>query len=126
MFKVNKKGDIQLTRGDSAYLTINLVDSKKDPYILDPETDDIRVQVRWKYNDDAEQAFLFEGDITDNGDGTATWHIIPQNTNGVDTSIDYYYDVELKIGSDIFTILSADFNLLNEVTLPRKNQQDGD
>lgn len=126
MFKVSKKGDIKLTRGDSAYLTIDILDLKKNPYFLDPENDDIRVQVRWKYNDDNEEALLFEGDIINNGDGTATWHIKPQDTEGADISIDYFYDIEVKIDNDIFTIISANFKLLNEVTLPKKNQQGGD
>lgn len=125
MFKVSKKGDIKLTRGDSAYLTIDILDSTNNSYILDPEYDDIRVQVRWKYNDDEEEAFLFEGDIVDNGNGTATWHIKPENTNEADTSINYYYDIEIKIDEDIYTIISAKFNLLDEVTLPKKNEQDG-
>ena len=79
MFDVSSSGVIKITRGDSAYFTINLTDAENNPYILEAE-DKVRVQVRSKYNDDENEGFLFEGEIIDNGNGTVVWHIKPEDT----------------------------------------------
>ena len=121
MFDVSSSGVIKITRGDSAYFTINLTDAENNPYILEAE-DKVRVQVRSKYNDDENEGFLFEGEVTDNGDGTVVWHIKPEDTATADPKIPYYYDVQLENGTDVYTIISSKFKILNEVTLPK----DGD
>lgn len=128
MFDVSSNGVIKITRGDSAYLTINVADADGNPYILENE-DKVRVQVRSKYNDDENEGFLFEGEVTDNGDGTVIWRIKPEDTATANPATAYYYDVQLEIGEDIFTIISSKFKILNEVTLPKSDgdiSQDGD
>lgn len=122
MFTINNKGVIKITRGDSAYLTINVADGSGNPYILD-NGDKVRVQVRSVYNDDENRGLLFDGDVTDNGDGTVTWHIKPSDTSTANPANDYYYDVELDSGEDVFTFISSRFIILNEVTLP---EEEGD
>ena len=116
MIKIKSNGEIRLTRGDSAYITVNVVDSEKNPYLLS-DGDTLRCQVRKRYNDDENEGLLFNGVITDNGDGTATWYIRPQDTAHAVLPEKYYYDIQLEIGDDVFTIASGKFRILNEVTL---------
>ena len=118
MFNVSSSGNIKITRGDSAYLTINITDADGNPYFLNNQ-DRIRIQVRDRYNDDFNEGFLFEGDVTDNQDGTVTWHILPSDTALADPDIEYYYDVQLETWEDVFTFISAKLKVLNEVTLPK-------
>lgn len=118
MFEYNEDNNkIKITRGDSAYYTITLKDLDGNDYELDPESDVIRVQVRTVYNDDDNEGLLFEGTVTDNGDGTATWHILPEDTAQADPKQRHYYDIQLETGGDVFTIVSGKFKILNEVTL---------
>ena len=118
MIKIKSNGEIRLTRGDSAYITINIVDSQKNPYLID-DGDLLRCQVRKQYNDDNNSGLLFNGEITDNGDGTVLWHIRPQDTDHAVLPEKYYYDIQLETGdnNDVFTIASGKFRILNEVTM---------
>lgn len=123
MFDVSSNGVIKITRGDSAYLTINVTDADGNPYILDAD-ENVRVQVRSKYNDDENEGFLFEGEVIDNGDGTITWHIRPEDTATADSSIAYLYDVQYEGNGDVFTFLSSKFKIVGEVTLPLGTQEE--
>ena len=116
MIKIKSNGEIRLTRGDSAYITIKVNDSNGNPYVLSDD-DVLRCQVRSLFNDDDNQGLLFSGTITDNGNGTATWHIVPEDTAHAVLPEKYYYDIQLEIGDDVFTIASGKFRILNEVTL---------
>ena len=120
MIRIKTNDEIRLTRGDSAYITINLVDADGNPYLLDKDTERLRCQVRRILNDDGNSGLLFEGEITDNGDGTATWHIRPQDTSGAYMPDKYYYDIQMEVGEDVFTIVSGKFRLLDEVTLKKE------
>lgn len=124
MFDVSSSGVIKITRGDSAYFTINLTDADGNPYVLDSD-EKVRVQVRSKYNDDENEGFLFEGEVVDNGDGTITWHIRPEDTATADPSLAYYYDVQYEGNGDIFTFISSKFKITNEVTLPLESPEVG-
>jgi len=124
MFDVSSSGVIKITRGDSAYFTINLTDADGNPYVLDSD-EKVRVQVRSKYNDDENEGFLFEGEVVDNGDGTITWHIRPEDTATADPSLSYYYDVQYEGNGDIFTFISSKFKITNEVTLPLESPEVG-
>lgn len=124
MFEVSSSGVIKITRGDSAYFTINLTDADGNPYVLDAD-ENVRVQVRSKYNDDENEGFLFEGEVVDNGDGTITWHIRPEDTATADPSLAYYYDVQYEGNGDIFTFISSKFKITNEVTLPLESPEVG-
>lgn len=124
MFEVSSSGVIKITRGDSAYFTINLTDADGNPYVLDAE-ENVRVQVRSKYNDDENEGFLFEGEIIDDGDGTITWHIRPEDTATADPSLAYYYDIQYEGNGDIFTFISSKFKITNEVTLPLESPEVG-
>jgi len=117
MFSINN-GKIYITRGDSAYITISVVDAEGNAFALDNSVA-LRGQVRSILNDDENLGFLFDADITINeDDGTATWHIKPSDTATAVMGIPYYYDIELHIGEDVYTIISSTLNIRDEVTLP--------
>lgn len=116
MFSI-KNNQIYITRGDSAYITISVVDADGSLFILDDSVS-LRGQVRSILNDDDNLGLLFDADIAVNEDGTATWHIKPSDTEDATMGIPYYYDIELHIGEDVFTILSSTLIIQDEVTLP--------
>ena len=116
MFSINKNR-ITITRGDSAYITISVVDGNGNAFALDDSVA-LRGQVRSILNDDENLGLLFEADISINEDGTATWHIKPSDTAKATMGIPYYYDIELHIGDDVFTIISSSMFISDEVTLP--------
>ena len=53
--------------------------------------------------------------ITDNGDGTYTVRVAPQDTEDV-TAGAYYYDCQIGINGDVFTILIGLLTILQDVT----------
>lgn len=114
MIKVNQaKKSIELTRGDSAYLTLGLNDNDGNPYELQ-DGDIVRVQVRTAPN---VGELLFEGQI-DVVDGAVVWHIRPADTSGKEVKT-YYWDAQLETSNgDIFTFIpSSIFRLTDEVTM---------
>lgn len=105
---------ISLTRGDSAYITLNIL-TKNGEYDL-ADGDVVRVQVRDIPNTGE---LLFDGNIEIGLDGEIIWHIYPDQTSDLDVKT-YYWDAQLQTANgDIFTFITASpFKLTDEVTMP--------
>ena len=104
---------ISLTRGDSAYITINICQEDGSPYMLN-EGDEIHIQVRHEPNDGE---LLFEASIEEIREDNFVWHIRPEDTkNAVIKS--YYWDAQIKTANgDVFTFIPVTtFKLTDEVT----------
>lgn len=106
---------ISLTRGDSAYITLNIL-TNNGVYTLN-DGDEVRVQVRDVPNTGD---LIFEGNI-DIVNDEIIWHIIPSQTSGLEVKT-YYWDAQLQTpNGDIFTFIPASpFKLLDEVTMPNE------
>ncbi len=122
MLKI-KKNNISITRGDSAYITIDIIDGSGNA-IIPGDGDVVRCQVRDAVNDGN---LLFEGEIIKNvvtQDEEETvqiiWHIKPQDTRSADMTKSYVYDVQIEFSNgDVFTFIeAASFEIMDEVTLP--------
>ena len=99
-------GNIKLTRGDTAYLTVS-VNIGDEPYTV--KTDDVlTMTVKADYNDEP----LIEKKLR----GTTTFHIEPKDTKGLEFGT-YVYDVEITpANGDNFTIIAdKKFKVTNEV-----------
>jgi len=109
--------NIGLTRGDSAYIDIELLDKQKNPIEL-ADGDIIKIQVRDK---EADGELVFEGQIiTDVIDEDYTdyyWYIRPSDTKDLELTT-YYYDIEVELeNGDVFTIVpTSEFTLLTDTT----------
>lgn len=112
---------ISLTRGDSAYITLqpNILDQndRETPYELN-DGDIVRVQVRDIPN---VGELIFEGNVDIMPDGEIVWHIFPYQTSQLEVKT-YYWDAQLQTpNGDIFTfITSSPFRLTDEVTMPNE------
>lgn len=111
MFDI-KNNAIFLTRGDSAYITIDIKDASGDSYILN-DGDVIKVQVRTAPNNGE---LLFQGTIEEIN-GEHVWHILPIDTFHAEVTT-YWYDAQICLANgDVFTFIPASkFKLLDEVT----------
>lgn len=115
MLKINGY-KISLTRGDSAYITLE-IHTNNGLYELN-DGDIVRVQVRDIPNTGE---LLFEGNIDIMPDGEIIWHIIPSQTSALEVKT-YYWDAQLQTpNGDIFTFIPANpFKLMDEVTMPNE------
>lgn len=111
MLIVSKSGEIKLTRGDTAKLTVYPTigeGEEKQPYIV--QEDDVLVfSVKKSYEDDT---LLIEKRIT----GKTTFHLKPADTKGLAFG-KYKYDVQLQPpdGENYTFIDKKDFILTEEV-----------
>lgn len=107
--------NIILTRGDSAYITVNVTDANGEQYILQ-QGDHIHMQVRTRPNDGQ---LLFESIINPGDD--YIWHIVPSDTNDLEIG-EYYWDAQIELSNgDIFTFIPPSiFEITNEVTMHGK------
>ena len=106
--------DISITRGDSAYLSLNLRDKLRHPIELGNQ-DILHIQVREKPNGGT---ILFEGTIeNDLNDDSLIWHIYPEDTKQAPKN-EYFWDAQIELfNGDVFTwIPVSKFILLPEVT----------
>lgn len=104
---------ISLTKGDSAYITINICKEDGSPYILQ-EGDEVSIQVRHKPNGGE---LLFNGVITDVSEDKFVWYIRPEDTNDAEIKV-YYWDAQIKtIEGDVYTFIPmTTLRLTDEVT----------
>lgn len=111
---------IYLTRGDSAYITLKIVDQEGDRYELQ-EGDVVRCQVRDKANDGQ---LLFEGQI-DIVRNDLIWHIRPEDTAGAEVK-SYVWDAQIQLSNgDIFTFIAPSvFKLMDEVTMDNERSDE--
>lgn len=106
--------DIAITRGDSAYLTLNIRDRMHHPILISNQ-DILHIQVRDKPNGGN---ILFEGTVeNDPNDNSLIWHIYPEETKTAPKD-NYFWDAQVEFSNgDIFTwIPVSNFTLLPEVT----------
>lgn len=116
MLKISKT-KISITRGDSAYIEIGINNPDGSEYVLQ-DGDTVQCQVRTVANTgellvDAS----FENDKLYIEDGVVVWHLLPEDTHGLDVGT-YYYDVQLvTAGGDVFTFIeNSIFKVTDEVT----------
>ena len=112
MFKI-KKTNIMITRGDSAYISINILNGNGAPY--NPlEGDEIHAQVRYT---PTTGAVIFEAILEDDGYGGVIWHILPENTATLSPGT-YYWDAQLVMeNGDTFSFIPvSQFVVTDEIT----------
>ena len=112
MFKI-KKSNIQITRVDSAYISLNVLNGNGAPYHFMPG-DKIQAQVRYT---PTTGAIIFEAQLEDDGYGGVMWHILPENTAHLSPGT-YYWDAQLTISNgDTFSFIPvSQFIVADEVT----------
>lgn len=108
MFKILNGGEIQLTRGDTARITVAVTIDEGQPYTLQ-EDDKLIFTVKKEYTD---ETALIEKEIT----GQNLFHIKPEDTKGLNFGR-YKYDVQLKTADgDNYTVVADKvFTITNEV-----------
>ena len=109
MLIVNKNNSIELTRGDTARLTIGVTDDYDQPYEM-REGDTLIFTVRT--SSDAKEPAI-EKEMK----GTNLLHLKPEDTASL-VYAKYVYDVELHTAEgDVYTVIEkTDFKLREEVT----------
>jgi len=106
---------ISITRGDSAYIQLDISDMSGEPVTLSSR-DIVRCQVRKRPNDGE---LVFEGDIIrSDQDNSIVWHIHPEDTMNEFVGT-YYWDAQVEFtNGDIFTFIPVSkFKLLPEITM---------
>jgi hypothetical protein len=111
MLSVSKYGEIELTRGDTARLTVFPTigeGEEKQPYTV-KGNDVLTFTVKKSYED---ETAVIKKEIT----GSTTFHIEPKDTNGLDFGR-YKYDVQLTTADgDNYTFINKkDFTITEEV-----------
>ena len=108
MLSVSKSGEIKLTRGDTARLTVSVADSDGQPYTV--KNDDVlTLTVKQNYEDETP---LIEKVVT----GDTTFHIEPNDTKSLAFG-KYKYDVQLTTADgDNYTVIDdKTFEVAKEV-----------
>ena len=108
MLEVSNKGEIKLTRGDTAYLKVYPKIKDGEPYTV--KSDDVlTLTVKQDY---ADEEAMIEKVIT----GDTTFHIKPEDTKGIAFGT-YVYDVQITMANgDNFTFIAdKKFKVTNEV-----------
>lgn len=110
MLIVSKDNSIELTRGDTARLTIPITDDYDQEYIMG-ENDTLTFTVKVSIND--EEPVLQKVMKGDN-----KLHLKPEDTAGLDYGTKYIYDVELATADgDVYTVIEkTNFKVREEVT----------
>lgn len=118
MFKVYKNR-ISITRGDSAYIGIRIMNPATDSDYVLQDGDAIQAQVRTIANTGELliDASIENGKIYIDDNGVLTWRISPEDTRELDIGT-YAYDVQLVTGfGDVFTFIeNSPFKVTDEVT----------
>lgn len=108
MLIVSSSGDISLTRGDTAKLTVAITDDAGQPYTVQ-EDDVVTLTVKKNYEDEVP---LIEKKVT----GSADFHIEPADTK--ELAFDKYkYDVQVTTadGENYTVIADKAFTITKEV-----------
>lgn len=107
MLVVNK-GDISLTRGDTARLAVSITNNDGQPYAV-KESDTLTLTVKADYKD---EEVLIEKVVK----GNNMIHIEPKDTKELEFGT-YLYDVQLTtVDGDNFTVIADKrFKITNEV-----------
>ena len=109
MLIVNPDNSIELTRGDTARLTVPLTDDSGAAYEMQ-STDELVMTVKSSVNDDTP---CFQKIVV----GSNEIHIKPSDTANLNFG-KYVYDVELRISEDdVYTVIEKTmFKIREEVT----------
>ena len=104
--------NVYITRGDSAYITVNIADNDGNKFALDTGHI-VRGQVRREPNNGD---LVVDADIDYSNPDKIIWHIKPENTKGIEVK-EYYYDLEVDTAEgDVYTFVSGKFVVTDEVT----------
>lgn len=108
MLSVSKSGEIKLTRGDTARLTVSVADSDGQPYTV-ANDDILTLTVKQNYDDEVP---VIEKVVT----GGTTFHIEPKDTKGLAFG-KYKYDVQVTTsdGENYTVIDDKTFEIAKEV-----------
>lgn len=108
MLIVSKYGEIQLTRSDTARLTVDITDDEGKQYIIQ-SSDVLSLTVKKDYSDSIP---LIRKVVT----GGNLFHIEPSDTKSLSFG-KYKYDVQLEtIDGDVYTVVADKvFTVLKEV-----------
>jgi len=110
MFEINEDNNtMSITRGDTAYITVNLANSDGTTYIMNAN-DKLTITVKSSASDTT-PAFQIVNT------GTNIFHIVPNNTKELDVGT-YVYDIQLDTSTDdVYTVVGkSKFKILEEVT----------
>lgn len=110
MLYVGSDGKVQLTRGDSARLSVTIRNDLGDGNYEVTPTDTLRLTIRKTVNDATPAV---QKTVT----GTSKFYIKPEDTKDLSFG-KYLYDVELTTASgDVYTVIvPTTFEILKEVT----------
>lgn len=110
MLNILADGTIQLTRGDTARITVSITNSATEQSYSIASTDVLELTVR-KAVSDAESC------IHKTLTGSGTFHILPADTKDLNFG-KYKYDVQLTTDAgDVYTVIGpSTFEILQEVT----------
>lgn len=113
MLYIESDNKIRLTRGDTAYLEINITTTDDSGAVNDYEIsqeDTLTLSVKKKVKD---STYILHKQIN----GSTVFHIKPEDTRGVSFGT-YVYDVQLTTSDgDVYTIIEpSSFEIMTEVT----------
>lgn len=108
MFEYNQRtSDMKLTRGDSAYFDVELIDEDDSEYTL--QSGDLLTFT-------VKNTTMSPCSVFSVSSSNASFHISPADTDKLRYG-EYVYDIQLNTGQDVFTVVGpAVFELTEEVT----------
>ncbi len=109
MLNVLENGEIKLTRGDTARLTVNITNDSGEAYEIQ-NGDELTLSLKKTVKDD-------ETVMSKTIKGSDTFHIEPKDTSDLKFG-KYIYDVQLTTSDgDVYTVIPpSTFEILTEVT----------
>lgn len=110
MLYIKEDGTIRLTRGDTARLTVPLINQTNNSEYIMESGDILQFTVKKSARDDG---FLFQK----TSKGANTIHIKPEDTKSLSFG-KYKYDVQLTTATeDVYTVIeSSTFEVMEEIT----------
>lgn len=110
MFQIYDNGRITLTRGDSARLSVSIINNvTREEYIIG-ENDVLKLTLKKSIKD---STYVLQKEIR----GVSMFYIKPDDTSSLDFG-KYKYDVEITTSTgDVYTVIGpSEFEILPEVT----------
>lgn len=107
--------DFASTRGDSIFIQFD-IDSD---IVLDLSSDDFEITFSLKQSA-TDSAYIFQKDktaVTQLAENSFVLRIAPEDTVDLFPGY-YYYDIQLNIGDDVFTIALGQLQLVRDITRP--------
>lgn len=109
MLKIGFGNTVSLTKGDTAYLKVDIKNDVSGEAYTVQEGDTLTMTVKKDYDSSPAFQKKIHGDVE--------FHIKPEDTGGLETG-KYKYDVQLDTANgDVFTVIPpSTFEILEEVT----------